>query len=82
MTDPIKKDTTLVRLRKQYPNAIVTAKYPEKGPSWAKAKKTQYSIRSKSGGGSVTMTQGPRSTEKKYTINEILANKFNNKKKP
>lgn len=81
MTDPIKKDTALVRLRKQYPNATVTAKYPEQGPSWAKAKKTQYTIRSKSGG-SATVSPGPRSTEKKYTVNEILANKFNNKKKP
>jgi hypothetical protein len=82
MPDPIKKDTVLVRLRKQHPNSIVTAKYPEKGPSWAKAKETQYSIRSKSGGGSVTVTPVTRSTEKKYTVNEILANKFNNKKKP
>lgn len=82
MPDPIKKDTVLVRLRKQHPNSIVTAKYPEKGPSWAKSKATQYSIRSKSGGGSATVTPGTSSTEKKYTVNEILANKFNNKKKP
>jgi hypothetical protein len=82
MTDPIKKDTVLVRLRKQHPNSIVTAKYPKKGPSWAKAKATEYSIRSKSGGGSVSVTPVPTSTEKKYTIQEIIANKFNNKKKP
>ena len=76
MTDPI-----LQRLKKQHPGKTVTAKYPEKGPSWVKARKTKYTITDKSGH-SVSVSPGAESNEKKYTIQEIIANKFNNNKKP
>jgi hypothetical protein len=75
----MKTDPVLERLKKEHPNSTVTAKYPKKGPSWAKKESPKYSIRDRSGH-RVSVSPGVKSNEKSYTTKEIVSNMFNNKK--
>lgn len=75
----MKTDPVLERLKKQYPNSTVTAKYPKKGPSWAKKESPKYSLTDRSGH-SVSVSPGGKSNKKTYTTKEIVSNMFNKKK--